>query len=188
MASPKSFKIVLVGAGGVGKSTFVERHLTGKFETKYVPTMGVEVHPLTFNTSQGEITLNIWDCAGVEEFGGLHDGYYIGAAGVIGMYDLTNKCTLEQLPKFLIDVASVTPTAKVVTCGTRCDITKIDGRKVDFNKLMVEYREILGDKYMTWHISNKSNYQAERPFLYLMRALTNNPNLVFRCEQGRLKK
>ena len=72
-----TFKLVLVGDGGVGKTTFVKRHLTGEFEKKYVATLGVEVHPLPFNTSRGEIYFNVWDTAGQEKFGGLRDGYYI---------------------------------------------------------------------------------------------------------------
>jgi GTP-binding nuclear protein Ran len=32
------FKMVLVGDGGVGKTTFVKRHLTGEFEKKYIAT------------------------------------------------------------------------------------------------------------------------------------------------------
>jgi GTPase SAR1 family protein len=30
------FKLILVGDGGVGKTTFVRRHLTGEFEKRYV--------------------------------------------------------------------------------------------------------------------------------------------------------
>lgn len=47
------FKLVLVGDGGVGKTTFVKRHLTGEFEKKYIATLGVEVHPMSFYTSKG---------------------------------------------------------------------------------------------------------------------------------------
>ena len=40
-------------------------------------TLGVEVHPLLFHTSRGEIVFNVWDTAGQEKYGGLRDGYYI---------------------------------------------------------------------------------------------------------------
>ena len=51
-----TFKLILVGDGGVGKSTFVKRHVSGEFEKKYVPTLGVEVYPLKFSTSRGELS------------------------------------------------------------------------------------------------------------------------------------
>lgn len=69
------FKLVLVGDGGVGKTTLVRRHLTGEFEKKYLPTLGVEVHPLFFQTNFGPLKFNVWDTAGQEKFGGLRDGY-----------------------------------------------------------------------------------------------------------------
>jgi GTP-binding nuclear protein Ran len=54
-------KLVLVGDGGVGKTTFVKRHLTGEFEKKYVATLGVEVLPLLFHTTRGLLKFNVWD-------------------------------------------------------------------------------------------------------------------------------
>src|SRR3989338_7484642 len=65
------FKLVLIGDGGTGKTTFVKRHVTGEFEKKYVATQGVEVHPLTFYTNYGKMQFNVWDTAGQEKFGGL---------------------------------------------------------------------------------------------------------------------
>ena len=72
-----TFKLVLVGDGGTGKTTFVKRHVSGEFEKKYVATLGVEVHPLVFHTNRGAIRFNVWDTAGQEKLGGLRDGYYI---------------------------------------------------------------------------------------------------------------
>jgi hypothetical protein len=69
------FKLVLVGDGGVGKTTFVKRHISGEFEKKYVPTLGAEVHPMDFTTDRGKITFNVWDTAGQEKYAGLRDGY-----------------------------------------------------------------------------------------------------------------
>ena len=61
MTESHIFKLVLIGDGGVGKSTFLNRHLTGQFENKYVPTRGVDVQIYNLYTSRGLIVLNIWD-------------------------------------------------------------------------------------------------------------------------------
>ena len=70
------FKLILVGDGGVGKTTFVKRHLTGEFEKKYVATLGVEVHPLVFHTNRGPIKFNVWDTAGQERYQAISSSHY----------------------------------------------------------------------------------------------------------------
>ena len=58
------FKLIIEGDDGVGKSTFITRHLTGEFEKKYIATQGVEVSSITFYTNHGPIKLSLWDTAG----------------------------------------------------------------------------------------------------------------------------
>lgn len=81
-----TFKVVLVGDGGVGKSTYLEKILTNNFQKKYVPTMGVEVHSLCFETNHGPIVFNCWDTAGQEKFSGLKGSYYALSDAYIQSY------------------------------------------------------------------------------------------------------
>jgi GTP-binding nuclear protein Ran len=50
------FKLILVGDGGVGKTTFVKRHITGEFEKIYVGTF-----PFYANTLRNlQLCSNSW--------------------------------------------------------------------------------------------------------------------------------
>lgn len=68
VAPGRKYKVVIVGDGGTGKTTFVRRHISGEFEKKYIPTLGVEVRPLRFYTNHGWIEFNVWDTAGQVTF------------------------------------------------------------------------------------------------------------------------
>jgi GTP-binding nuclear protein Ran len=52
-----TYKIMLIGDGGVGKDTYARKLQGFNFEKKYLPTMGVEVLPTKFNTNYGEYKL-----------------------------------------------------------------------------------------------------------------------------------
>ncbi|KAL2493430.1 GTP-binding nuclear protein Ran-3 [Abeliophyllum distichum] len=117
-----NFKLVIVGDGGTGKTTFVKRHLTGEFEKKYEPTIGVEVHPLDFFTNCGKIRFYCWDTAGQEKFGGLRDGYYIHGNCAIIMFDVTARLTYKNVPTWHRDLCRVCENIPIVLCGNKIDV------------------------------------------------------------------
>jgi GTP-binding nuclear protein Ran len=166
-----TFKLVLIGDGSTGKTTFVKRHLTGEFERKYVPTLGAEVHPLTFHTNCGPICFNVWDTAGQEKFGGLRDVYYIqGQCGII-MFDVTARMTYKNVPNWHRDVLRVCPNIPIVLTGNKVDVKdrKVKAKQITFHrKKNLQY----------YDISAKSNYNFEKPFLWLARKLVG-ANLEF---------
>lgn len=165
-----TFKLVLVGDGGTGKTTFVKRHISGEFEKKYIATIGVEVHPLLFHTNYGPIKFDVWDTAGQEKLGGLRDGYYInGQCGII-MFDVTSRITYKNVPNWHRDLVRVCDNVPIVLCGNKFDVKE---KKV--KPKMITFHRKKGLQY--YDISAKSNYNFEKPFIWLARKLTGNPNL-----------
>jgi len=166
------FKLILVGDGGVGKTTFVKRHLTGEFEKKYVATLGVEVHPLVFTTNRGPIKFNVWDTAGQEKFGGLRDGYYIQGQCAIIMFDVTSRITYKNVPNWHRDLTRVCENIPIVLTGNKVEIKdrKVKAKQITFHrKKNLQY----------YDISAKSNYNFEKPFLWLARKLSGDNQLQF---------
>mmetsp|Transcript_3686 Transcript_3686/g.5596 ORF Transcript_3686/g.5596 Transcript_3686/m.5596 type:complete len:216 (-) Transcript_3686:35-682(-) len=164
------FKLLVIGDGGCGKTCFVKRHISGEFQRKYVATLGVEVSELDFWTSEGKVSFSCWDTAGQERFGGLRDGYYILAEAAILMFDVTNRDSYKNVPNWYKDVRRVCGGIPMVLCGNKCDVKE---------------RSVL-PKHITFHrkkniqyydISAKSNYNFEKPFVYLLRKLLNAQNL-----------
>eukprot|EP00741_Cyanophora_paradoxa_P015281 tig00000194_g14750.t1 len=171
-ANAPHFKLILVGDGGTGKTTFVKRHLTGEFEKKYIATLGVEVHPLTFYTNRGPIVFDCWDTAGQEKFGGLRDGYYIQGQAAIIMFDVTSRITYKNVPNWHRDLVRVCENIPIVLCGNKVDIKdrKVKAKQITFHrKKNLQY----------YDISAKSNYNFEKPFLWLAKKLVGDPNLTF---------
>merc|ERR1719414_2808044 len=166
------FKLILVGDGGVGKTTFVKRHLTGEFEKKYVATLGVEVHPLDFDTTYGKLKFNVWDTAGQEKFGGLRDGYYIQGECAIIMFDVTSRVTYKHVPNWHRDLVRVCEVIPIVLVGNKVDIKerKVKAKQITFHrKKNLQY----------YDISAKSNYNFEKPFLWLARKVCRRQDLQF---------
>ena len=169
--APPEFKLVLVGDGGVGKTTFVKRHLTGEFEKRYIATLGVEVHPMPFFTTLGQVVFNVWDTAGQEKLGGLRDGYYIGGNCGIIMFDVCSRITYSNVPKWYKDLTRVCEAIPIVLVGNKVDVRdrKVKAKQITFHrKKNLQY----------YDISAKSNYQFEKPFVWLLRRMTNDNNLT----------
>jgi GTP-binding nuclear protein Ran len=167
----QELKLILVGDGGVGKTTFVKRHVTGEFEKKYIATQGVEVHPMEFSTTKGKIKFNVWDTAGQEKLSGLRDAYYIDAHCAIIMFDVCSRITYKNVPKWYKDITRICDNIPIVLVGNKVDEKN---RKVKAKQILFARKH--GLQY--FDISAKSNYQFEKPFLWILKKLTGDQNLA----------
>ena len=151
------YKLVLCGDGGIGKTTFVKRHLTGEFEKKYIATIGAEVHPMVFSTSRGKICFDVWDTAGQEKLSTLRDGYYIGADCAIIMFDVCNRITYKNVDTWYKSLTRVCEGIPIVLVGNKVDVAN---RKVKTKQILfpIENMEFNIMTYLRNLIINLKNH------------------------------
>ena len=166
------FKITLIGDGGVGKTTWIKRHMTGEFEKNYNATLGVEIQQLTFSTNVGQIVFNIWNTAGQEKFSELAAGYYTESDAAIIMFDIGSTVTFKNVPIWLKEFKEICKDVPIVIVGNKIDIKEQKVSLVDRGSMTK-----ISDHY--YDISAKSCYNFEKPFLWLARKFTNNRDLEF---------
>ncbi len=97
------FKVALFGDGGVGKTTLVNRYITGKFSSDFKMTIGVEFYSKTIEIENKRVSLKIWDFAGQthNQFKNLLPNYISGASAGIFMYDITRFASIRNIDEWL---------------------------------------------------------------------------------------
>ncbi|KAK8546295.1 hypothetical protein V6N13_067520 [Hibiscus sabdariffa] len=91
-----SFKILLIGDSGVGKSSLLVSFISASAED-LAPTIGVDFKIKLLTVGGKRLKLTIWDTAGQEKFRTLTSSYYRGAQGIILVYDVTRRETFTNL-------------------------------------------------------------------------------------------
>jgi GTP-binding nuclear protein Ran len=130
-------KVIVVGAGGVGKTSFVRRIKDDKFDSKYIATIGAEVTEYQH--------LKLWDTAGQEKFGGLRDGYYIGANYAIVMFDITSSPSLRSAVTYIKSIKRV--------CENSCKIILVSNKSDSID-------EKIGDNVVTYVMNKVGNIET----------------------------
>jgi GTP-binding nuclear protein Ran len=166
----KKNKIIVVGDGGVGKTTYVRRYTQGSFQTPYVPTLGVEVVYLSSELNHlplQDVTPNstsVWDTAGQEKYIGLRDGYYVGATGAIVMFDVTNLNSFKSVPKWLKYIRNTCGNIPIYICGNKVDVV---GRAVSPALIGDFMKKGAGGNTFYQDVSAKSCYNFDGGFKWL---------------------
>ena len=93
-------KILVIGDAGVGKSNIMMRYTKNKFDASKEPTIGTDFFSKVVDVGEGkQAKLQIWDTAGQEKYRAIASTYYKGAAGVMIVYDVTQRKSFEHVLK-----------------------------------------------------------------------------------------
>merc|ERR1711990_1363790 len=138
------YKIVVVGAGGVGKSGLTLQFCAGKCPKRYDPTIE-DSYRKTTEVEGKACTLDILDTAGQEEYASLRGEYMTEGKGFVLVYSITAEETFADMDKFKDQIEqNKNGGEKVPIC--------LVGNKIDLEKerkVQTEQGEALAKKWRT---------------------------------------
>ena len=96
-----TFKIIIFGDAGCGKTTLTQRFLTNLFVSDQTMTIGVDFEVKSLTVDEQKVKLQIWDFGGEERFRFLLPTYVRGARGGLFLYDITNFSSIAHIDDWL---------------------------------------------------------------------------------------
>jgi small GTP-binding protein len=116
-------KIVVFGAGAVGKSALTIQFVQGYFITDYDPTIE-DSYKRVLAVDGENIQLDILDTAGQDDFAPMRTSYMRQGKGFIIVYAIDDRASFEEVEVFHRDLTRTkgTTNVPVVICGNKCDL------------------------------------------------------------------
>ncbi|XP_052105482.1 cell division control protein 42 homolog [Mytilus californianus] len=119
---PKEVKCVLVGDGGVGKTSMILSYTTGKIMTSYEPTC-FDDYLVNIHTHNGQEKMQVSDTAGQETYDRLRTLSYYDTDVFIVCFSVEDKDSLENVKiKWIPEVKEFRPNTPFILVGTQTDL------------------------------------------------------------------
>ena len=168
-----TFKIIIFGDAGCGKTTLTQRFLTNLFVSDQTMTIGVDFEVKSLTVDEQKVKLQIWDFGGEERFRFLLPTYVRGARGGLFLYDITNFSSIAHIDDWLsvirkeIRAEDIFP---IIVVGGKADL--VESREVS----SAEGIKIAKSRNVNGFIetSSKSGENVEKTFEALTRLMLND--------------
>ena len=118
-----SFKLIVIGDSGVGKSNILSRYIKDEFAINQKSTVGVELGTKIAKIKDTNAKLQIWDTAGQERYRAVTSSYYKGSHGCFIVYDITSETSFENVEKWYEQaIAETGDKISIIIVGNKCDL------------------------------------------------------------------
>jgi small GTP-binding protein len=142
-------KTVLLGAGGVGKTTLVQQFVDASFQDDYKATIGVSImkKAISFPEWNVECRFTIFDMAGQAQFARVRQTYLQGAKAGFIVYDCTRMPTFEEVRRWNDEAKKAEPDLMLMLIANKVDlkdarvVTEAMGKAVAA-ELKIPYMEV----------------------------------------------
>ena len=120
-----TYKVVLIGESGVGKTCIINQFNDGKFDPNIKISISAQFCRKDFEfPGEEKISLDIWDTAGQEKFRALTRIFYKNAKAVIIVYSITNKQTFDEAKNYWYEQVKQNCYSDVIIAiaANKCDL------------------------------------------------------------------
>jgi len=118
---PPIFKTVLIGEGGVGKTSITVRYTENRFDEDMKITIGVNLATKKVQVDGADATLMLWDLGGQPRFREVVSEYYRGSKIALAVYDASRFFTLERLKEWIVKLKENAPECDLIFVGNKID-------------------------------------------------------------------
>ena len=94
-------KIIFVGGPCVGKTSMLSTYCNKHYDSKYMPTIGVDFHATYHRVDEKTIKCHMWDTAGQEQFKCIINSYYKGIAAAVCLFDVSRPETFNEAKSWI---------------------------------------------------------------------------------------
>ena len=143
-----SFKIIVIGDSGVGKSCLTTQAVRNNFEEFYQATVGFEFLTFNMRINNNVVKLQIWDTCGQEVYKSLISNFYRNSSLALILYAINNKESFQHAETWLNDLKNQSnPNVRVFLVGNKSDledqrvISKEDGENFKKEKNLDKFIE-----------------------------------------------
>ena len=134
-----TFKMIVIGDPGVGKSCLTGRAIKDKFDGEYAPTIGFEFLTYTVKIEDKIIKLQVWDTCGQEMYRSLITNFYRNASLAMMVYSIDSRESFIHINTWLKEIRLQShPDVKIILIGNKNDLE--DKRQVTFEEAK-KYKE-----------------------------------------------
>nr|MDO8082025.1 ArgE/DapE family deacylase [Candidatus Freyarchaeota archaeon] len=117
-----AFKVIVVGDGGVGKTSLIVRLTENRFSEDYKMTLGTSFAAHTMSVGDSVVTLQIWDLGGQPSFSHLRSFFYAGSKGGVIVFNLTDVKSFKNVSMWRKELFNVCGEVPIVIIGNKNDL------------------------------------------------------------------
>lgn len=175
-----SFKLIVIGDSGVGKSCLTMKATKNIFDEESQATVGFEFFSFNMKINEKIVKLQIWDTCGQEVYRSLITNFYRNSGLAIIVYAINSEKSFDNLSLWLKELKNfASPDVKVIIIGNKTDLES--QRKVSKETAEAYAKEVGAELFM--EASAKSGLNVKNIFIEAGKLLYQN-YLIYGSRSG----